>query len=152
MAIASNLLQAKKTCPQACNLGSQCVFHKDQSLKVWQKTIQNWQRYSTFDEIVYSLYLLFRSSYFQQKFNNFVNFDCFSPNFQGLILTKNTLTTQVDMLGDMFLCLVANLKQGVIYFIKQEGGNHKIAWVYLGDQPDSKSSSNWVYLGLLKAL
>ena len=35
------------------------------------------------------------------------------------------------MLGDMFLWLVANLKQGVIYFIKQERGNHKIAWVYI---------------------
>ena len=101
----------KKHVPKHANLGSQCVFHKDQSLKDWQKTIQNWQSYSTFDETVYFLYLLFRSSYFQQKFNNFVNFDCFSPNFQGLILTKNTLTTQVDMLGDMFLWLVANLKQ-----------------------------------------
>jgi len=29
------------------------------------------------------------------------------------------------MLGDMFLWLVANLKQGVIHFIKQGGGNHK---------------------------
>ena len=44
---------------------------------------------------------------------------------------KNALNNQVGMLGDMFLCLVANLKQGVIYFIKQEGGNHKTAWVYL---------------------
>ena len=39
------------------------------------------------------------------------------------------------MLGDMFLWLVANLKQGVIYFIKQEGGNHKITWVYSLPQP-----------------
>ena len=45
--------------------------------------------------------------------------NCFSPNFQGLILMKNALTNQVGMLGDMFLWLVANLKQGVIYFIKQ---------------------------------
>ena len=43
---------------------------------------------------------------------------------------KNALNNQVGMLGNMFLWLVANLKQGVIYFIKQEGGNHKIAWVY----------------------
>ena len=34
-----------------------------------------------------------------------------SPNFQGLILMKNALTNQVGMLGDMFLWLVANLKQ-----------------------------------------
>ena len=43
---------------------------------------------------------------------------------------KNALNNQVGMLGDMFLWLVANLKQGVIYFIKQGGGNHKIALVY----------------------
>ena len=32
---------------------------------------------------------------------------------------KNALNNQVGMLGDMFLWPVANLKQGVIYFIKQ---------------------------------
>ena len=32
---------------------------------------------------------------------------------------KNALNNQVGMLGDMFLRLVANLKQGVIHFIKQ---------------------------------
>ena len=32
---------------------------------------------------------------------------------------KNALNNQVGMLGDMFLWLVANLKQGIIYFIKQ---------------------------------
>ena len=32
---------------------------------------------------------------------------------------KNELNNQVGMLGDMFLWLLANLKQGVIYFIKQ---------------------------------
>ena len=32
---------------------------------------------------------------------------------------KNALNNQMGMLGDMFLWLVANLKPGVIYFIKQ---------------------------------
>ena len=32
---------------------------------------------------------------------------------------KNALNNQVGRLGDMFLWLVANLKQGVIYFINQ---------------------------------
>ena len=32
---------------------------------------------------------------------------------------KNAINNQVGMLGDMFLWLVANLKHGVIYFIKQ---------------------------------
>ena len=32
---------------------------------------------------------------------------------------KNALNNQVGMLGNMFLWLVANLKQGVIYFMKQ---------------------------------
>ena len=45
--------------------------------------------------------------------------NCYSPNFQGFILMKNALNNQVGMLGDMFLWLVANLKQGVICFIKQ---------------------------------
>ena len=45
--------------------------------------------------------------------------NCYSPNFQGFILMKNALNNQVGMLGNMFLWLVANLKQGVIYFIKQ---------------------------------
>ena len=35
------------------------------------------------------------------------------------------------MLGNMFLWLVANLKQGVIYFIKQACGNDILASVYL---------------------
>ena len=43
---------------------------------------------------------------------------------------KNALNNQVGMLGDMFLQLVANLKQGVIYFIKQACGNDKRAGVY----------------------
>ena len=43
----------------------------------------------------------------------------YSPNFQGFILMENALNNQVGMLSDMFLWLVANLKQGVIYFIKQ---------------------------------
>ena len=34
------------------------------------------------------------------------------------------------MLGDMFLWLIANLKQGVIYFIKQACGNDILASVY----------------------
>ena len=46
---------------------------------------------------------------------------------------ENALNNQVGMLGNMFLWRVANLKQGVIYFIKQGGGNHKIARVYLFD-------------------
>ena len=43
---------------------------------------------------------------------------------------KNALNNQVGMLGFMFLWLVANLKQGVIYFIKQACGNDKRACVY----------------------
>ena len=46
---------------------------------------------------------------------------------------KNALNKWVGMLGDMFLWLVANLKQGVVYFIKQGGGNYKLAWVYLSN-------------------
>ena len=45
--------------------------------------------------------------------------NCYSPNFQGFILMKNAINNQVGMLGYMFFSLLANLKQGVIYFIKQ---------------------------------
>ena len=44
---------------------------------------------------------------------------------------KNALSNKVGVLGDMFLGLVANLKQGVIYFIKQTCGNDILASVYL---------------------
>ena len=44
---------------------------------------------------------------------------------------KNALNNQVGMLGDMFLWLVANLKQEVIYFIKQACGNDILATVYV---------------------
>ena len=57
--------------------------------------------------------------------------NCYSENFQGFILMKNALNNQVGLLGDMFLWLVANLKQGVIYFIKQACGNDIWAAVYL---------------------
>ena len=44
---------------------------------------------------------------------------------------KNALKKQVGMLGDMFLWLVANLKQGVIYFIIQACDNDILASVYV---------------------
>ena len=44
---------------------------------------------------------------------------------------KNALNNQAGMLGNMFLWLVANLKQGVIYFIKQACGNEIMPSVYL---------------------
>ena len=42
---------------------------------------------------------------------------------------KNALNNQVGMLGDIFLWLIANLKQGVIYFIKQACGSDILASV-----------------------
>ena len=51
--------------------------------------------------------------------NNFVNFELLFTKLSGIHPYKNALNNQVGMLGDMFLWLVANLKQGVIYFIKQ---------------------------------
>ena len=83
-------------------------------LKVWWKHV---------------LFILFRRSNFQQMLNNFVNFELLFTKLSG-IHPYEKLKNQVGMLGDMFLWLVANLKQGVIYFIKQGGRNHKIAWVY----------------------
>ena len=44
---------------------------------------------------------------------------------------KNALNNQVGMLGDMFLWFVANLKQGVVYLVKQACGNDILASVYI---------------------
>ena len=70
--------------------------------------------------------------------NNFVNFELLFTKLSGIHPYQNALNNQVGMLGDMFLWLVANLKQGVIYFIKQGGGNHKIASVYLCQKLDGQ--------------
>ena len=52
--------------------------------------------------------------------NNFVNFELLFTKLLGLDpYEKCILNNQVGMLGNMFLWLIANLKQGVIYFIKQ---------------------------------
>ena len=64
--------------------------------------------------------------------------NCYSPNFQGFILMKNALNNQVGMLGNMFLWLVANLKQGVVYFIKQALPPNKSA--------GSVGWANWCHL------
>ena len=48
---------------------------------------------------------------------------------------KNALNNQVGMLGDMFLWLIANLKQGVIYFMKQALPPNKSAGSVYNDQP-----------------
>ena len=59
-----------------------------------------------------------KSTWFQQTFNNFVSFELLLTKLSG-IHPYDASNNQVGMLGDMFLWLVANLKQGVIYFIKQ---------------------------------
>ena len=47
-----------------------------------------------------------------KEYSKNVNFDFFySLNLQGLIPVKNALISQVGVFGDIFLWLVANLKQ-----------------------------------------
>ena len=60
---------------------------------------------------------------------------------------KFALNNQVGMLGDMFLWLVANLKQGVIYFIKQAFGNDILASVYVHTILEISSTNCKLYLG-----
>ena len=67
---------------------------------------------------MYFLYSLGEGN-FQQMLNNFVNFELLFTKLSGIHPYENALNNQVGMLGDMFLWLVAYLKQGVIYFIKQ---------------------------------
>ena len=58
---------------------------------------------------MYFLYSLGVCSYFQQMLNNFANFDFLFTKLS--ILVKNVLLSQVGMLGNIFLWLVANWKQ-----------------------------------------
>ena len=78
--------------------------------------------------------------------------NCYSPNFQGFTLMKNALNNQVVMLGDMFLWLVANLKQGVIYFIKLACGNDILASVYVPRCSNIKVKKGAVHSGSRRAL
>ena len=52
------------------------------------------------------------------------------------------------MLGNMFLWLVAKLKQGVIYFIKQACGNEIMPSVYQKSQPNSSNFSLQNFLAI----
>ena len=60
---------------------------------------------------------------------------------------KNVLNNQVGMLGDMFLWLVANFKQGVIYFIKQACGNEIMPSVYKDILLNYDKNSDKSYFG-----
>ena len=53
-----------------------CIFHKDQSLKVW------WRK------SIIDIYWNHGSCLFQQTYNNFVNCDFFLPSFQRFINSK----------------------------------------------------------------
>ena len=44
-------------------------------------------------------------------FNNFINFELFSIKLSGIDPQEKCITNQVGKLGNMFLWLVANLKQ-----------------------------------------
>ena len=74
-----------------------------------------------------------KSTWFQQTFNNFVSFELLLTKLSGIDpyekLIDHVVATQVGMLEDMFLWLVENLKQGVIYFIKQACGSDILASV-----------------------
>ena len=61
---------------------------------------------------------------------------------------KNALNNQVGMLGGMFLWLVANLKQGVIYFIKQALPPNKSAGSVLKQQSKHVIKS-WIFLTIV---
>ena len=62
--------------------------------------------------------------------NNFVNFDFFAPNFQGLILVKNALISQVGMLGAIFIAC-SKPEAMAIYAVKQACENDKLACGYM---------------------
>ena len=44
--------------------------------------------------------------------NSFISFDFYSPNFQGMILVKKALISQVGIIGDIFYRLWQTLSNG----------------------------------------
>ena len=70
--------------------------------------------------------------------------NCYSPNFQGFILMKNALNNQLGMLGDMFLWLVANLKQGGHLLHKSGTPPKQISRECISEDPEG-DCWNWNY-------
>ena len=62
---------------------------------------------------------------------------------------KNALNNQVGTLGDVFLWLVANLKQGVIYFIKQHSPQTFQPGVYDATENQDKIRFVWQNRGIV---
>ena len=77
------------------------------------------------------LFILFRSSYFQQMLNNFVNFDFLFTKLSGIDPCEKRINIPGGHAWQHFLWLVANLNQWPIYLVKQACGNDKMACVYL---------------------
>ena len=122
MATASSSLQAIKNVAKHAHLAYQCVFHKDQSLKVW------WKRKSKLTNVCWNhvLFILYRSSHFQQTLNNFVNFNFFFTKLSEIDPCEKC----IDMLGGhawrhIFMAC-SKLEAMAIYVVKQACGNEII--------------------------
>ena len=116
--LASSLLQAIKICRQACPSGY--LMHFSQGW-IPESLVSNNSKLTKLLKVCWNVYFLYSLGgvTFNKCWITLTILYRYSPNFQGFSLMKNAINNQVGMLGDMFLWLVANLKQGGIYFIKQ---------------------------------
>ena len=87
--LRSSLLQAMKNCAKHARLVYYCIFHNDQTLKVWRKKI------TTDNVIQHLLKVITPTGYKKYMVSTNIELLCqfwffCPPNFQGLILIKNT--------------------------------------------------------------
>ena len=111
------------------HLANQCVFHKDQSLKVW------WKKNSKLSKLFNVcwncvLFLLYRSSHFQQTLNNFDNFEFFFTKLSGI----DPYEKHIDWLGghawQHIFMACSKLEAMPIYVVKQACGHEIMPSVY----------------------
>ena len=78
--------------------------------------------------------------------NNFVNFELLFTKLSGIHPYENALNNQVGMLGDMFLWLVANLKQGVIKQALPPNKSAGSVWGSTGGGSEPKNLTVFLWL------
>ena len=120
MAIAPSLLQAIKICCQACPPNILIRFPQGSIPESFVK------KNITMDKVFQRLLKVTTPIEYKKYIGNF---DFFSPNFQGLILVKTALISQVAKWRHVFMAC-RKLKAMAIYVVKQIYGNDIMASVY----------------------
>ena len=110
MAIASSLLQATKKCRQACPPG---IFMRFSILEI---LVNKKSKLTKLFNICWKQLLLksMKSTWFQQTFNNFVNFELFFTKLLGIDPYEKCINTDRNFVDNflqvvIYLALVANI-------------------------------------------